>query len=714
AQSGQRPAQSGQRPAQNGQRPVQSGQRPAQNVRRPAQSGQRPMQEGQRPVQHAQRPVQEGQRPVQNVRRPAQSGQRPAQGSQRTSAAPRRTTPEEARRRIAAGPEYAPRTRAEGGTAGDEMSARRSGRGVPAQQRVRTHASGTAADSDRRVREDVLSLEGRNSGRSSRGESVRGGGSRSGNGSGGHGGRGNGGNGGRGNGGNGRFDGPDHRKRDGSPIGICKALAIELFAVVAAAAVFFIITIVRSRMLNTKFTILVIALCAVVCAVVALLGWTHAYKQNITKGKQRAAFIASVAVSVLFTIFFIIGGVYILKTVSTIRNVGGVTTEISNYHVYVLDDDPAERLEDAAGYTFGILETQDRENVDQIVDQIEEELGSQITVAEYPGLTGIADAMNSHEIGATILGETFIDMFENFEGYETFADGLRSIWTGTIETEIETVPEQLNNIVTIYISGSDTRESTLPTRSLSDVNLIMRMNLDTHQILIISTPRDYYVPTSVSGGMRDKLTHAGAYGVQCSMDTLSMLYGIDIDYYVRLNFVGFVDIIDALGGIDVWSDNTFTTGNMIGYTIWEGWNHMDGATALAYSRERYAFADGDNQRGRDQMEVLKGIIRACTSPQILTSYMDVLDSVDGCFETSIPYSVMADLVRFQQDYGGEWEMITYSVYGEGASQPTFSSQSYAFVFIPDETTVATASDLLNRMAAGEVISDPNAEPSAGQ
>ncbi|MBQ3400943.1 MAG: LCP family protein, partial [Lachnospiraceae bacterium] len=663
---------------------------------------------GQRPAQSGQRPAQSGQRPAQSGQRPAQSGQRPAQSGQRTSAAPRRTTPEEARRRTAAGPEHAPRTRAEGGTAGDEMSVRRSGRGVPAQQRVRTHASGTAADSDRRVREDVLSLDGRNSGRSSRGESVRGGGSRSGNGSGGHGGRG--GNGGSrgGNGGNGRFDGPDHRKRDGSPIGICKALAIELFAVVAAAAVFFIITIVRSRMLNTKFTILVIALCAVVCAVVALLGWTHAYKQNITKGKQRAAFIASVAVSVLFTIFFIIGGVYILKTVSTIRNVGGVTTEISNYHVYVLDDDPAERLEDAAGYTFGILETQDRENVDQIVDQIEEELGSQITVAEYPGLTGIADAMNSHEIGATILGETFIDMFENFEGYENFADSLRPIWTGTIETEIETVPEELSNIVTIYISGSDTRESTLPTRSLSDVNLIMRMNLDTHQILIVSTPRDYYVPTSVSGGMRDKLTHAGAYGVQCSMDTLSMLYGIDIDYYVRLNFVGFVDIIDALGGIDVWSDNTFTTGNMIGYTIWEGWNHMDGATALAYSRERYAFADGDNQRGRDQMEVLKGIIRACTSPQILTSYMDVLDSVDGCFETSIPYSVMADLVRFQQDYGGEWEMITYSVYGEGASQPTFSSQSYAFVFIPDYNTVNVAIDLLDRMAAGEVISDPNA------
>ena len=151
-----------------------------------------------------------------------------------------------------------------------------------------------------------------------------------------------------------------------------------------------------------------------------------------------------------------------------------------------------------------------------------------------------------------------------------------------------------------------------------------------------------------------------------------------------------------------------TTGNMIGYTIWEGWNHMDGATALAYSRERYAFADGDNQRGRNQMEVVKGVINACTSPQILSNYMEVLNSAEGCFETSIPYSVMADLVRFQLDYGGDWDIITYSVSGEGASQPTFSSQSYAFVFIPDYNTVNVAIDLLDRMAAGEVISDPNA------
>ena len=356
---------------------------------------------------------------------------------------------------------------------------------------------------------------------------------------------------GGGNGGNGRFDGPDHRKRDGKPIGICKALAIEMFVMILAAAGFFVVMLMRSQMLNAKLTAVVIAVCAAIAAVVGFLGWVHAYKQNITKGKQRAAFIASIVVSVLFTVVFIIGGVYVMKTVSTIQNVGGVTHEVSNYHVYVLEDDPAEKIEDAADYTFGILETQDRENVGQIIEDIEEELGTTIHVEEYPGVTGLADALNSHEVGAMIMGETFLDMFAGFEGYETFADTVRSIWTGTIETEIESVSEELSNIVTIYISGSDTRNSTLPTRSLSDVNLILRMNLDTHQALIISTPRDYYVYTSVSGGMRDKLTHAGAYGVQCSMDTLSSLYETDIDYYVRLNFVGFVDIIDALGGIDV-------------------------------------------------------------------------------------------------------------------------------------------------------------------
>ena len=694
---GQRPAAgSQQRSAANGQRPAASGQRSAANGQRPAASGQRPAVNGQRTAAGSQ------QRTAASVQRPAANGQRSTANSQQrtaaharqasvnirqTSAANSRSAAEDvlsldngARRR-----QSASRTRMENVTAGEAMNARRNGTG------------------NARTAQAAGSRSANGAGRSgSRGNAHGGnGGGRGGNGRGGNGGRG-------GIGGNRNGNGPDYRNRDGKPIGICKALAIEMFVIVAAAAVFFNVAIARSRMLNTKFTVLIIALSAVICAVVAFLGWTHAYKQSITKLKQRAAFIASVAVAVLFTIFFVIGGVYILKTVSTIQNIGGVTREISNYHVYVLDDDPAERLEDAAGYTFGILQSQDRENVDQIVEDIQEELGSSIHVEEYPGVTGLADALNGHEVGAIIFGETFLDMYENFEGYETFADSLRSIWTGTIETEIETVPEELNNVVTIYLSGSDTRESTLPTRSLSDVNLIMRINLDTHQVLIISTPRDYYVQTSVSGGAYDKLTHAGAYGVQCSMDTLSALYETDIDHYVRMNFVGFCDIIDALGGVEVWSDNTFTTGNMIGYTIWEGWNHMDGATALAYSRERYAFADGDNQRGRNQMEVVKGVINACTSPQILSNYMEVLNSAEGCFETSIPYSVMADLVRFQLDYGGDWDIITYSVSGEGASQPTFSSQSYAFVFIPDYNTVNVAIDLLDRMAAGEVISDPNA------
>lgn len=408
---------------------------------------------------------------------------------------------------------------------------------------------------------------------------------------------------------------------------------------------------------------------------------------------------------------FSVGSIYLYRTQAALQAIAGTETEISNVSVYVRIDDPAQTLSDASGYSFGILSTLDRENTDTVVSRINEQLGVTIQTAEFDGLTQLADGLRNHQVDALILNDAYLDLYEEFDGYTEFPSQIRALSTESIETAVQnneltsTTVQDLNDnpVLNIYISGSDTRESTLPSRSRSDVNILASINTQTHQVLLISTPRDYYVPLSISNGVPDKLTHAGIYGVQVSMDTLSMLYEVPIDYYFRVNFNGFVDIIDALGGIDVYSDYTFDSGNVSGYHFNEGWNSVNGEEALAFCRERYAFASGDRQRGKNQMAVIQGVLNKATSPAILSNYTSVLDSAAGCMETNVPYDTIAEIVRDQLAGGGSWNVVSYSVDGTGDSQVPYSMSSSVYVMIPDTSTVDQAKSLLAQVATGETL-----------
>lgn len=184
------------------------------------------------------------------------------------------------------------------------------------------------------------------------------------------------------------------------------------------------------------------------------------------------------------------------------------------------------------------------------------------------------------------------------------------------------------------------------------------------------------------------------------MDTLGMLYDIPVKKYFRVNFAGFVKIIDALGGIEVNSDYDFTTG---GYTFTKGSNYVDGEAALAFARERHAFAEGDRQRGKNQMEVIKGVIQKAMSPELLSNYTNMLSAVEGCFETNFSYDKIAELVRDQLADGGSWNIVSYSVDGTGDSRKPYSMSAYAYVMVPDQKTVDKAKELMQQVVDGEVI-----------
>ena len=279
----------------------------------------------------------------------------------------------------------------------------------------------------------------------------------------------------------------------------------------------------------------------------------------------------------------------------------------------------------------------------------------------------------------------------------------RKINTGN-KTNDGSEPGQNTHVYTIYLSGIDTRGE-MTASSLSDVNIILTVNTKTKQILLVSTPRDYYVPLSISGGVPDKLTHAGIYGVNVCIDTLEMLYNMEINYYFRINFAGFIKVIDALGGIEIQSDYEFNTQNARGYRFEKGSNYVNGEEALAFCRERYSFAEGDRQRGRNQMYVIRGILDKVMKGEFLKNYFSVLDSLENCFETNVPYSLVSDLVQEQIKDQAKWSVLFYSVDGTGDNQKPYSMNQNAYVMIPDTDTVEKAELLMQKVRDDFLLSE---------
>ena len=267
----------------------------------------------------------------------------------------------------------------------------------------------------------------------------------------------------------------------------------------------------------------------------------------------------------------------------------------------------------------------------------------------------------------------------------------------------------------VYLSGVDNRGE-LTENARSDVNILAVVNPSTKRVALINTPRDYYVDLAGTDS-KDKLTHAGLYGVETSMATLGNLYGINVDHYIRINFAGFISIIDAVGGVDVYSDQAFTSVGSPGYydptTFAEGWNHLDGKSALAFARERHAFASGDIQRGINQMKVIDAMVNKLKSPTVLMSFSKLMDAVSDCFVTSLSQEQISALVRMQLGDLANWDIESCTVTGSsGKSTQCYSAKGQnLYVMKPDENSVNEAKALIESVLGGEgTVSDTQQTP----
>lgn len=479
--------------------------------------------------------------------------------------------------------------------------------------------------------------------------------------------------------------------------------------IVIMLSVVFMGLLAMTKMVPTIYMLIIGIVLAVIAAIIWLLVWHTRYTGR---------FIGGTVLAVIMIAILAFGGFYINKTRSAISNISGETTEVTQMAVYVKNDDAADSVEATAGYTYGILSSLDRENTDGAVAHLNSEFGTEVQTKEYAGLTELADGILNGEVNAMLLNSGYLSVYEDMDGYTDFSTKIKEVGTVDVESTIQSAEESTpiepittangGKVYTIYLSGIDTRGE-MTAKSRSDVNIIATVNTDTHEILLVSTPRDYFVPLSISGGAPDKLTHAGIYGIDVCMDTLGMLYDIDINYYFRINFGGFVKVIDALGGITVNSDYDFDSKNILGYHFNKGENYLNGEQALIFARERYAFQEGDRQRGKNQMEVIRGVVKKALSPEILTSYSSILSSLDGCFGTNITYEEIAQILQQQLTNGGDWTIVSYSVNGTGATEKPYSMSQKAYVMVPDYNTVDKAKSLMEKVRNGEVVTQEEAD-----
>ena len=405
-------------------------------------------------------------------------------------------------------------------------------------------------------------------------------------------------------------------------------------------------------------------------------------------------------------IILAVGSFYIGKVNNAFQKITGSNKKTSSMVVAVRSDDIADTLSAASGYTFGVQYATGGDQTRSAIKQIEKELGEDISVQEYSNLGEEAQALYSGEVDAIIYNSSYSNIIQ--EQYATFTKDTKIIYKHNIVVEIEsdTTDESVTKPFAVYLSGIDT-DGDITEQGRSDVNIVAVVNPTSHQVLLITTPRDYYVPIpGVSGGQNDKLTHAGIYGVDVSMQTLEELYDTDIEFFGRVNFTSMIKVVDALGGLDIDSDLEFDTGWESGAEVHinEGMNHLDGISTLAFCRERQALPDGDNGRGVHQQAVITAIIKKMMSPAMLRGASDIIDSVSDGVDTNFTSSQIQSLIKTQLRTNAKWKIYSVSATGTAGTDICYSSgDEELYVTYPDENSVAEISEMIQKVKEGETI-----------
>jgi len=454
--------------------------------------------------------------------------------------------------------------------------------------------------------------------------------------------------------------------------------------------------------LVVNLNVLPTGLLMVVISVLFLL-WALPFITQLAARKKTKSITGKVASGIIILV--------LLYGISLVWQGGRALEEVSgddfivtfeNIVVAVLIEDPAQTIQDAAEYTFGVQFATGGDSIQTMISSLNEELESEIWTSEFSSVLAQGEALMDGQVRAIIYNQAFNGVLE--ERMPGFTASIRVLGSKQIATETANLATDIvmgEDPFVVYISGLD-EFGPIETSGLSDVNILMVVNPSTHQILLVNTPRDYYIVfPGVSGGQRDKLTHAGVFGVQTSMAALAELYQVDVPFYVKVNFTSMIQIVDALGGIEVYSEQSFVRGDLF---VSQGWNFFNGAQALTFSRERMHIDGGDFQRGRNQQAVIMGMMRRAMSPAILTGANEILASVSGSMSTSMTTEQIQDVIRNQLDGNPSWNVISVAAEGWVDYRAGFTMPGEPLsMVIPDEDSVARIREQIAAVMAGEIL-----------
>ena len=413
--------------------------------------------------------------------------------------------------------------------------------------------------------------------------------------------------------------------------------------------------------------------------------------------KTKKSPLVTTVVLIIFSLVSLVG-IFGFKQMIDITNRMNQTAAFSEVEMSIVVPKESD-IKDVSQLTSVQAPTKvDKNNIEILMSALKKDKKVDVKVDDVASYQEAYDNLKSGKSKAMVLSGSYASLLESVDS--NYASNLKTIYTYKIKKKNSNSANQVDSkVFNIYISGIDTYGS-ISTVSRSDVNIIMTVNMNTHKILLTTTPRDAYVKIPGGGADQyDKLTHAGIYGVETSEQTLEDLYGTKIDYYARINFTSFLKLIDQLGGVTVHNDQAFTSlHGKFDFPV--GDIQMNSEQALGFVRERYSLDGGDNDRGKNQEKVISAIVNKLASLKSVSNFTSIVNNLQDSVQTNISLDTINALANTQLDSGSKFTVTSQAVTGTGSTGQLTSyamPNSSLYMMKLDNSSVASASQAIKNL-----------------
>ena len=486
---------------------------------------------------------------------------------------------------------------------------------------------------------------------------------------------------------------------------VLRGIGIVLSILLVVASFYLLYQLIKINVLPTKLLFLITIVFVLLDAIFALL-LCYYTKAIVSK-------IICVVITLVLIFGSCMGGYYISKTGSLLTNITNVTKHAKNtVSVVVKQSSDIKNKSQLNGLSVGTLRTIGTQGSSKALKELSKD-GIVMNQSEYDSLSAMLEAFYNGEVDSIIINESSRSQILDMESYADFDNNTRVVYQTSYKVENTDKANAVSDITSkpfnVLISGSDTRGG-FDENGRSDVIMVATVNPKTSTILLTSVPRDFYVTTACDAadgcmqGALDKITHTGIHGTNTTKRTVEQLLGIEINYTFKVGFDTVTDLVDALGGVDVYVEPGYAVTNQY-FSVHEGVNHLNGHDALEYARERYAYTEGDRQRTKNQQQVLMGIVNEATKPSVITKYASIMDAMANTFSTTMSNEEISNLIKYQINNNPKWKMEQYMVDGTGDTLMCAELGDAASVMVPNQSTVKMAKDKINAVLAGKSADD---------